>query len=137
MSEMQLDATPKVRRERRRRLKTNLRKYAKSFDMSKWFGRRSQSGGITGLFFKKISHLKLRDFEAWGTTCCIGGAARLISGREEGFQQQVYYGFPDGSVYYRTAWPPNLYIKYLQAQRRGDHSTMVEAACEAIDYYGR
>ena len=113
-------------RRRRTELKRALRKYAERFDMTSYLH-------YDGM--KKPDSLP--KFEECGTACCMAGMADVLWKRNYGPNAYMHimcgFGGVEPSPIYTERWPADLEREYLDAEHRGDHAAMVEAACRVID----
>ncbi len=141
---IQLADTPEGRLEQ---LKQFLRDHAKQFNMDYWF----ESGNRIGASpYDPFSPRDLADsgntaeavckFEQCGTSCCIGGAARLLTGEGSYIGSAKAMGIPlhldfRTSLFYTDGWPRKAMRDYREAVEKEDYVAATEVAIKMIDFF--
>lgn len=135
----------------RKVLKRFIKNNAKKFDMGDWLVAKSGKY-IPQVYVSSRQEVDLAQtepekavaaFEECGTSCCIAGAMRVLSGVDlvEDFHAEYLFGLPNYNEsrdpYLATLWPFELYQKYRTAADAGDTAKMAAAGLKAIDYYAK
>lgn len=137
--------------ERLLQLQEFLRAHAKQFNMAEWLG--NVNGG-TEDWYEKYLEIKSKirtgesaeavcQFEACGTTCCIGGAAALLTGNSNFVEAGKYMGLQGGgnyenlNIFYITRWPERLRREYQRSLALENYAEAVEVAIRAIQFFNQ
>ncbi len=130
---------------RREQLKKFLIDHAEKFSMHWWIVTKNDNVElpvINALAQAGKTCSAIEQFEECGTSCCIGGALKLLTGESEYPIAAKQFGIrldrlngSDTNLFYSGYWPHELSEEYDQAVNSNSPTKMVAAAIKAIDYY--
>jgi hypothetical protein len=135
----------------RKVLKRFIKNNAKKFDMGTWLVTR-YGGHIPQTYVPSVNEVDVMQtnpenaieaFEECGTSCCIAGAMRVLSGVDsvEDYHAEHLFGLPNytdsRAPYLATHWPPKIYQQYRIGQESGDPVQMAKAGLKAIDHFAK